>query len=189
MAEEASGLLRLRETEIGWPLEELWAAGDLLGDRETIEAGTVVLMVDVAPEELPWLAVHPVGEWVGERLGLGKRPFPWFYRPMLWPAWNPAHRRVARVWTAGDGVDAAALEALGTGGFDGVVVAEPSATQAREQFGVELVAARRHLHEILECYWDRDWGAEHRRPRRPEDHLWRSAQGVREIESAIGARR
>jgi hypothetical protein len=96
MAEEASGLVRFRETEIGWPLEELWAAGDLLGDRETIEAGTVVLMVDVPPEELPWLAVHPVGESVGERLGLGKRPFQWFYRPMLWPAWNPAHQRVAQ---------------------------------------------------------------------------------------------
>jgi hypothetical protein len=85
---------------------------------------------------LPWLAVHPVGEWVGERLGLGKRPFHWFYRPVLWPAWNPAYQRVARVWTAGDGVDAAALDALGTGGFDGVVVAEPTATEAREQFGV-----------------------------------------------------
>jgi hypothetical protein len=187
MAEESSGLLRLRETEIGWPLEELWAAGELLGDREAIEAGTVVLMVDVPPEELPWLVVHPVAEWVGERLGLGKRPFHWFYRPVLWPAWNPAHRRVARVWTAGDGVDAAALDALSTGGFDGVVVAEPTATEAREQFGVELVAARRHLHEILECYWDRDWRAEHRQPQGPEDHLWRSAQGVREIEAAIGA--
>jgi hypothetical protein len=52
MAEEARRLVRLRETEIGWPLEELWVAGDLVGDRQMIEAGAVVLMVDVQPEEL-----------------------------------------------------------------------------------------------------------------------------------------
>ena len=30
MADEASAMLRLRDTEIGWPLEELWATGELL---------------------------------------------------------------------------------------------------------------------------------------------------------------
>jgi hypothetical protein len=74
-------------------------------------------------------------------------------------------------------------------GRQGSAWGEPTATQAREQFGVELVPARRHLHEILECYWDRDWRAEHRQPQGPEEHLWRSAQGVRELEAAIGASR
>ncbi|MGF1599147.1 MAG: hypothetical protein ACFCVK_19890 [Acidimicrobiales bacterium] len=30
MAAEASDLLRLRDTDIGWPLEESWVAGELL---------------------------------------------------------------------------------------------------------------------------------------------------------------
>lgn len=67
-----------------------------------------------------------------------------------------------------------------TNGGDALVV-EPTATEALEQFGVELAVARRHLYEIRDHYWDHDWRAENRLPHRPEDHLWRSSQGVREV--------
>lgn len=49
MATEATDMLRLRETDIGWPLEELWVTGDLLDIGGELEVGTVILLLDVAP--------------------------------------------------------------------------------------------------------------------------------------------
>ena len=92
MAGVASERLRLRETDIGWPLEELWVTGDLLGLADTLEAGSVVLVLDVPAGELPWLARHPAGEWVGDQLRLGRRPMRWCYCPLLWPVLDQIYR-------------------------------------------------------------------------------------------------
>jgi hypothetical protein len=100
MGEEASDLLRLRDSDVGWPLEEIWVTGELLDSNGDLDAGSVILLLDVAPAELPWLAMHQAGEWVGERLRLGKRPMLWCYRPAVFPPWNARHRRAARVWAA-----------------------------------------------------------------------------------------
>lgn len=56
MAEVATERLRLRDTDIGWPLEEMWVTGDLLGLADTLEAGAVVLVqpsVEELAEQLP----------------------------------------------------------------------------------------------------------------------------------------
>jgi len=139
-------------------------------------------MLDVAPQELPWLASHPTGEWVGDRLCLGKHPFHWFYRPALWPWWNSAHhRRVTRFWTAESGLDQDALDTAGPAR----AMAIPSPAEMTEQFQMELAVSRRHLHDVLDRFWDPDWRSPHRNPEPAEDHLWRAAQGVRELEEAI----
>jgi hypothetical protein len=52
MADEASAMLRLRATDIGWALEELWVTGELLTDAATMEVGAVVLVLDLPPDEL-----------------------------------------------------------------------------------------------------------------------------------------
>jgi len=181
MAATATEMMRLRESEIGWPLEELWIAGELVTGAQDIEAGAIVLMLDVSPQELPWLAAHPTGDWVGDRLRLGKRPFHWFYRPALWPAWNPAHCRVIRFWTAEAGLDQDALDTAGPAR----VIATPSPAAMTEQFQMELAVSQRHLHDVLDRFWDPDWRSQHRNPGPAEDHLWRAAQGVRELEEAI----
>lgn len=74
LAEVATERMRLRQTDIGWPLVEMWVTGELLGLAETIETGAVVLVLDLPAEDLPWLGLHPAGEWVGDQLRLGKRP-------------------------------------------------------------------------------------------------------------------
>ncbi len=112
MAEVANDRLRLRPTEIGWPLDEMWATGALLEPADEIDHGTVVLMIDLPPDELPWLAVHPTAEWIGEQLRLGKRPISWIYRPMTWPAWNVRDRQVTRFWSAESGLDHAVIDGL-----------------------------------------------------------------------------
>ena len=186
MAEVASDRLRFRDTEIGWPLEELWVTGELLGPTDTLDAGAVVLVLDVPADELPWLAVHPAGEWIGDLLRLGKRPISWWYRPVAWPVWNLEHRRLVRFWTARDGLDTGVIEALQSRQVDRLAVVEPSDEELADQLRVELAVSSRHLRAALDHYWDRDWRRDHsRNDESPEDHLWRAATAVEDIRKAL----
>jgi hypothetical protein len=186
MAAVATDRLRLRDSEVGWPLEELWVGGDLLEPRSDLEAGTAVLVLDLPPEELPCLAMHPAAEWVGAELRLGKRPFLWSYRPTLWPVWNQRHRRVARFWSARSGTDTAVLDALRDGRLEDVPIVEPSAAELADQLSTEVDVSGRHLRTVLAGYWDSDWRRLHKgADTSPEDQLWRAAQPVVEITDVL----
>lgn len=182
IGEGASDMLKFRDDDVGWPLEELWVTGSLLDDVSELDFGTVVLMLNVEAPDLPWLAFHPMGEWVGERLRLGKRPLVWSYRPIALPPWTCRHRRVVRVWSASAGTDEAVLDPLRTGNRP--EVSEPSDEEFGEQLAVELVASRAHLRQILDDYWEPEWRRKRREGTR-EDHLWRAAAAVTEIEDAL----
>lgn len=186
MAEVATERLRLRDTDIGWPLEEMWVTGDLLGLADTLEAAAVVLVLDLPAEELPWLALHPAGEWVGDQLRLGKRPLRWCYRPLTWPVWNHEHRRLARFWSADGGLDTNVVEVLRSRRLDRLAVVEPSVDELAEQLPTELAVARLHLGAVLDTYWDHDWRRRHSgHDESPEDHLWRAATAVSDIWAAL----
>jgi hypothetical protein len=186
MAEEASDSLRFRETNFGWPLEELWVTGELLGLADTVEVGTVVLVLGVPADEMPWLALHPAGESVGALLRVGKRPMLWCYRPLAWPVWNHRHRCLARFWSANAGTDAAVVEALRSRRLDNLTFAEPSTRELEEQLREELAVSRRHLRAVLDGYWSHDWRRRHKGyDATPEDHLWRAATAVTEIQDAL----
>ncbi len=186
LGEVASEDLRFRGTDIGWPVEELWVSGDLLGFTDSVEAGSVVVVLDVPPEQAPWLALNPTGEWVGDRLRLGKRPLDWCYRPLAWPAWNHRHRRLVRFWSASAGLDEAAIEALRSRRFEGLDVVEPAAHEIAGQLRVELLVSRRYLREVIDRYWDPDWRRRHRGyDESPENHLWRAAAAVSEMQDAL----
>jgi hypothetical protein len=188
MAEVATDHLDLRETNIDWPLTEMWVTGDLLGLADSVDAGSVVLVLDLPTEELPWLAIHPTGEWVGSRLRLGKRPIQWCYRPLGWPAWNHEHRRLARFWTDRDGIDSEVIEALRTRRLDRLAVLEPSGAELAEQLDEELEVSRRHLRATVDHYWDHPWRRQHRSDdASPEDHLWRAAMAVADMLDARDA--
>lgn len=185
MAGEASDMLRLRDTDIGWPLEELWVAGDLLTDAATLDSGSVVLVLDLPPEEVPWLALHPAGEWVGHRLRLGKRPILWCYRPAAWPVWNHDHRRLVRFWSSAGGLDEGVIEALRDRRLDRLTIVEPTPEALRAQLSDELDVSHRHLRTTLDRYWDHDWRREHEGlDESPEDHLWRAASAVADMTEA-----
>lgn len=183
IADVASDGLRLITTEIGWPLAELWVTGALLDPVDEIEHGSVVLMIDLSPAELPWLAVHPTAESIGDRLRLGKRPLWWNYRPTAWPAWTYRDRRVARFWSASSGLDDEAIDALRT--QRPLTVVQPARDELLDQLGVELTVAKTHLRSMLDHYWDQEWRRANRRDTSPEDQLWRAATALTEIEAAI----
>lgn len=186
MAEVATERLRLRESDIGWPLEEMWVTGDLLGDADTLDAGAVVLVLDLPAEQMSWMAIHPAGEWVGDDLRLGKRPLLWCYRPLSWPVWNHQHQRLVRFWSAQGGLDTTVIDGLRSRQCDRLAVTEPSREALIEQLREELSVSRRHLRAVSNHYWDRDWRRRHSGfERSPEDHLWRAAAAVVEIWDAL----
>jgi hypothetical protein len=186
MADVATERLSLRHTDIGWPLEQLWATDELLEMADTLEAGSVVLVLDTPAEQLPWLALHPYGEWIGEQLRLGRRPMRWCYRPLLWPVWNHEHRRLVRFWSADAGLDTGVIEALRSRRLEGLAVVEPSLEALADQLREELAVSRRHLRKVLACYWDHRWRQEHRGyDHPPEEHLWRAPPRCRDIQDAL----
>lgn len=179
-------MLRFRDRDIGWPLEELWATGELLTDGPTVEVGAVVLVLDEPADGLPWLALSPTGAWVGDRLRLGKRPLVWRCRPTVWPVWNHENRRVVRFWSASDGLDESVIDALREGRLDGLAIVEPEPGALAELLREELAVSRRHLRTTLDRYWDGDWRREHKGfAVGPEDHLWRAAKAVSEMTDAL----
>jgi hypothetical protein len=187
MSQAADERLRLRDTEIGWPLDEIWVAGELLDEVEALESGCVVLSLDLTPDELPWRVDHPTAAWIGSDLRLGKRPFSWCYRPSVWPAWNAANGRVLRIWSETGGADGDAIELLAQRLVGDVAIVQPTDTDLTEELELELAVSRVHLGSVLDGYWDIEWRRDHKWGDGPEDHLWRAAQGVREIEEALTA--
>ena len=183
LADAASDGLRLRTTDIGWPPGAIWVTGALLDPVDELEHGSVVLMIDLPPDDLPWLAVHPTAEWIGDQLRLEKRPLWWSYRPTAWPPWTYRDRRVTRLWSATGGLDADVIDALRTGRLPTVI--EPERGELLEQLIVEHSVAKAHLRSILDHYWDQDWRRSNRHDTSPEDQLWRAATAVTEIEAAI----
>lgn len=81
VGQQANDYRRLRESDVGWPLDELWIGSELLDSPAELEATPLILVLDAPPEELTWLALHPAGDWICEQLRLTKRPISWRYRP------------------------------------------------------------------------------------------------------------
>lgn len=185
IGDEASARLHLRTTAIGWPLDKIWAGGAFLDSVDEFDHGQVVLRLGLPVRELPWLAAHPAGEWIGDQLRLGKRPMLWTYRPTEWPAWNCRARRVVRFWSAANGTDADAVDALRQRSH--VHVDEPGHEEFAAQLTMELELAMRHLRATVDRYWDRDWRDENRGYTTPEDQLWRAAAAISELDAALNS--
>lgn len=117
---------------------------------------------------------------------LRKRPLLWCYRRLAWPVWNHQHRRLVLYWSAGAGLDDTVIDALRTRRLDRLEVVEPTASELARQLHAELPVSRRHLRTVVDRYWDRDWRREHQSyDESPEDHLWRAAAAVCEIQDAL----
>jgi hypothetical protein len=188
VGQQANDYLRLRDSDIPWPLDELWVGSDLLDGRTELETTPLILSLDAPPDDLTWLALHPAGDWICEQLHLTKRPISWRYRPSVYPAWNCRDRRVVRFWSAKVGYESDVIEALRGQRFDQLHVVTPSEAEFAGQLKIELEMYRRHLSNALDQYWEPNWRHDHKGyGLYPEDHLWRAAAAVREIETRLAA--
>ena len=160
-------------------------AATLLEHRSDLEAGSVVLVLDLPPDELPWLAMYPVAEWVGpaparqEAVPLvvptgpvaGVEPAPSSCSPLLVSTLRDRYRGPRRPpgWPCRR-----------------VPIVEPSTDELRHQLSTEVDASGTHLRKVLAAYWDTDWRRLHKGvDTSPEDQLWRAAQAAVEITDAL----
>jgi hypothetical protein len=100
--------------------------------------------------------------------------------------WNHRHRRLARFWSADHGTHTDVLDLLRERKPDRLSIIDAPTDDLVQQLLEELSASRHHLRRILDGYWEPDWRRDHKRfDESPEDHLWRAAQAVSEIEQAL----
>ncbi len=91
---------------------------------------------------------------------------------------------MVRFWHASEGLDWQLVEALRVG--ERVEAVAVSADEYVQQMESELVGSRAHLESVLNDYWKPYWRREHRGwGVYPEDHLWRAAEAVHDIETAL----
>jgi len=166
-------------------LESMWIADEILDVPDTLAVVTVLVLIDVAVEDLPWRAISPSERAVAERLRLRKLPIWHHGRPSSWPAWNAENRRVRRFWSLEEDTDTDVIEMLRAGEPVDPVAVEPHAFI--EQMRTEYTVSRAHLEKILNEYWEVPWRREHQDfGFHPEDHLWRAAYGLQQIQEALG---
>jgi hypothetical protein len=188
--DEAEELHRHAAGLVDATLAQLWAGGAILEDAERIDTYDVVLVLDAPATDVTWLALHPAGESISDRLRLTKVRATWFLRSTEHGVHNHRLRELVRVWTP-DGPDDAVLDRLLRGELAPTDISRPpdDATMAA-QFGDRagaVPAAPRHDARQLPRprLATRSQGLR----RLPEDHLWRGAQAVREITDTLTALR
>ncbi len=172
-----------------WPDEpnpvSMWMADEILDVPDTLDVVTVLVLIDVPVEDLPWRAVNPVERAITERFRLRKLPIWHHGRPSSWPAWNAENRRVRRFWSLEEGTDTGIIEMLRAGEPVDPVTVEPHVFI--EQMRTEYTVSRAHLEKILDDYWEVPWRRQHQDfDFHPEDHLWRAAYGLQQIQEALG---
>jgi len=169
----------------GWPLESMWIADEILDAPDTLSVVTVALLVDVPIEDLPWRTLNRAEVAVAQTLRIDKLPLWRHGRPSVWPAWNAENRRVRRFWHTTEGTDTGVIETLREGNRVEPIDIEPH--EFIDQMRAEYRVSRAHLHTVLDEYWEHPWRNEHSGFNiHPEDHLWRAAYGLQQIEEALG---
>jgi hypothetical protein len=167
-------------------LAELWAAGSVLDpDVDPVEVVTIVFSLDIPPSLVPWRSRPSKASMVTHVYRLNKLPIAPVWRPAAWPAWNPEFRRVARFWTADDGLDEQLIGRMRAGEPVGE---EPDPAEFEAQMREELAVSRRHLDAVLDGFDDRRWRKAHRGDGLyPGDHVWMAAKGYREVERVLSS--
>lgn len=185
LADEADRLAGLSDL-LAVPLSELWVGGDLLDGAEQVEWALVVVRLDIAAEEFPYLALHPAMAACESFLRLDKRPVDARWRARRVPAWDHDVRRVARVWAAQTGRDELLLRHLRNNTVRDAMVQTPTADELRAFLNDGLPRARRHLAQVVDGYWEPGWRRTHTGYGiYPEHHLWRAAEAVRSMQAAL----
>jgi hypothetical protein len=167
-------------------LAGLWVGGAILENVDRIDSYQVVLVLDAPADEIPWLALHPDGEWYADRLRLTKASAAWFLRSTEHCVHNHELRELVRMWSP-DGPDHAVLDRLRHGELAPTDISQPPDDAAMAvQLETELAQSRQHLATMLDSYHDPGWRHAHKGfGGYPEDHLWRAAQAVRELTDAV----
>jgi hypothetical protein len=171
-------------------LLEVYAFGDILDpDIDDMHDVDVALVIDLPVEDVTWWSLPIRTAWIIEVVRLNKLPVRAAWRPSVWPVWNHAIRQPLRIWSAADGADGEALDALSNGQADALRLPAPEADVEAEQLATELEASLAHLKRVRDDWDDREWRRNHKGfGVYPEDHLWRAVHGYLDLLEATQSR-
>ncbi|GAA3014032.1 DUF7711 family protein [Actinokineospora diospyrosa] len=162
-------------------VDELWAAGDILGRARELETITVALTADV--DEVPW-RTEPSGSrhWAAAAR-LPQTPATAYWRSAHAPVWNHVLERPVLVWSVYSGVDEEALAAIGEGNGESVRPPAPTAEELTERLDAELALSLRALREGTHEYGQRRWKPGKLEP--VSDALWQASTGYLDLLDVI----
>lgn len=186
IAEECQRIRGLWEDPDERPLViAAYAFGDLIDGAADVEFVQVAFVVNLPAEELAWGAEPKSCSWLVDVLRLDKTPVDRYWRPAGGPVTNHLIARPLRFWSADDGVDEQALQALSAGSCESLRLASPPPREVEEQLATELAASLAHLRAVEASYWEPDWRRQHRGGGvYPESHLWDAVHGYLDLLAA-----
>ncbi|MBB5787038.1 hypothetical protein HD601_001613 [Jiangella mangrovi] len=163
-----------------------YAFGQILEDAGDLDVVQVAIVLDLPAAQLTWGAQPAACRWLRYVLDLGRNPVSARWRPAAWPVWNHRIQRPLRLWSAADGIDSAALDALSRGKAESFRLPSPPHEERAEQYRLELTACRDHLRTVRDHYWDRDWRREHHGDGDyPDQQLWSATDGYLEMVDVV----
>lgn len=164
----------------------IYTFGAIFQAPHELDVVDIGLVLDAPADELSWGAEPQWTVGIVETLRLNKAPVRWYLRPTIWPVWNHRIREPLRIYSAEDGPDEQALQALSRGQSHELRLPAPTAAERAEQVAIELDLARRHLRAVQDHYWDGDWRREHKGfGIYPETHLWNAVWGYLDLHDAV----
>jgi hypothetical protein len=167
-------------------LQEAYVFGAVLDGADPVENLNVAFMLDLPPDEVPWLSRPRGTEWLVDTMRLDKEGILYCWRSRHEPVWNHFIREPVRFWSL-DGTDEAALAALRERRFADLRRLTASPEEVQRRAATELDRALARLRAVHRAYWDGNWRRKHRgNGRYPEDHLWEATEGYLDLLEATG---
>jgi hypothetical protein len=166
----------------------LWAAGEVLEPRESVDVLVVALQADVPAASTPWLCPPPGAAHWANAVRLPKLPVVAHWRSAQAPVWNHELVRPLRVWSATDGVSAPALAALDGpdhAALEALREPAPAAAELHDRLVDELRIAQTAVRERSADYQQRRWAPGRLEP--VADALADAVQGWLDLQDAMAA--
>ena len=185
LSDVADGLERSKELT-GSCVIAGYVFGSLLDPAGDIERVQLALVVDEPVAAVPWMSRPRHLEALASLLRFDKLPLEWRWRPSAWPVWNHEITRAVCFWSATAGSDQGTFAALTAGRVEKLEFVEPAdSEQLIEALRLERDAGRRHLAQIVDGFYDRDWRREHTGDGvYPADHLWWATSAYLDLDNA-----
>jgi hypothetical protein len=163
----------------------VYAFGELVDGAAEVECAHVAFVLNLPADEVTWGSVPDGSAWLVNMLRLDKIPVLRYWRPVGSPVTNHLIVRPLRIWSADDGIEEQALEALRSGSCESLRLPSPPVQEAEAQLTTELAASLAQLQAVEANYWEPKWRREHRGGGiYPESHLWEAVHGYLELLTA-----
>jgi hypothetical protein len=183
LVQQCAELAVLPSSMFAFRVVQAYAVGDVLGAARDLDWVAAALVVDLPPEDVPWLGEpHGARHWAAATR-LSKNPITPLWRSARAPIWNHHIDRPVLLWDAETGVAEQAMAALREGRGDEVRPPAPTPEQLRERLEAELAVSLGALKNRTTGYDEQRWRPGKITP--AADDLWQASHGYLDVLNAL----